>query len=105
MLGDNTRHSHDSRAWVLTHVPLADGHEIVYYLDPRDPPVHHADGRTTVVDEDGIERTWGPADLDPASREYTEHAPFVDRSLVVGRAFVVFWPIFPHPPGRAGFIH
>ncbi|MFV1958728.1 MAG: signal peptidase I [Planctomycetota bacterium] len=105
MLGDNTYSSHDSRKWELTHVPLRGGGEIVYYNDPRDPPVRHPDGRTTVVDEDGIERTWGPADLDPATRVYTERAPLVDRRLVVGRAFLVFWPLFPHPPARAGFIH
>jgi signal peptidase I len=103
MLGDNTGSSHDSRMWELHHVPLKDGREIVYTTD-RETPVRYEDGWTIVVDVDGIERRWRDEDVkDPPGRT-TVHAPFVPRELVVGRAFLIFWPVLPDFPGRFGFI-
>ncbi len=104
MLGDNTGNSHDSRKWVVRHIPLRDGRDVVYYRDPLEPARRVGD-RTYVAGMDGIDRSWSDAERDPARQEYDEHVPFVDRSLVVGKAFLVFWPLFPEFPHRLGFIH
>jgi signal peptidase I len=104
-LGDNTEESHDSRKWKLTRVPLRDGRKpILYYYDPRDPPRTGDDGSTIVIDADGIERSWlSEEEAEGAGRR--TNRPFVHRDLIVGRAFYIFWPVFPDFPGRAGFIH
>ncbi len=105
-LGDNTDSSHDSRKWNLEVIPLKDGTSIRYYYDRNAPPQYDTDS-TTVTDAEGIERTWRHADKDPAAprQSYDERQPFVHRDLIVGRAFYIFWPLFPDPPGRTGMIH
>jgi hypothetical protein len=105
MLGDNTRHSSDSRAWELEVVVLEDGSEILYESNDSDNrPRYDDDGWLTVVDREGVQRRWRDEDeADGGRSEPDRPAPFVPRRLVVGRAYFVFWPM--HVPGRAGFIH
>jgi hypothetical protein len=57
------------------------------------------------VDVDGVERWWLREDEDPDGSERTTHEPFVRRSMIVGRAFFIFWPVLPGFPGRLRFIH
>jgi signal peptidase I len=104
MLGDNTRNSSDSRRWQLSTVTLGSGREIRYESGKETSLGRDARGRPTkeAVDADGIRRTWYRDDEDDVQ---TDPAPFVHRDLVVGRAFLVFWPCFPDFPGRLGLIH
>ena len=104
MLGDNTDSSSDSRAWKLAGVVLEDGSEIWYEANSNDnSPRTDDDGYLRVIDQEGVERRWQREDED--HRPPYRAVPFVDRDLIVGRAFYIFWPIFPDFPGRAGFIH
>ncbi|MDF1702190.1 MAG: signal peptidase I [Planctomycetota bacterium] len=109
MLGDNTRNSSDSRRWRTVTQHLIGDRTIRYdyasspdYLDSE----YDAD-RTPkrVTDVDGLPRTWFEEDEDPERGSETSSAPFVHRDLIVGRAFLVFWPWNPEFPGRIGFIH
>jgi len=103
MLGDNTDHSSDSRAWELTGVVLEDGKEIWFEANESDNrPTQGPDGLLHVVDQDGIERRWS---RDAEDHRETKDMPFVARHLIVGRAFFIFWPLLPDFPNRAGFIH
>jgi signal peptidase I len=107
MLGDNTTNSSDSRRWRMVHVHLKDGRTILH--DQGNSPEYvenPKDGRTwkRVTDADGIERTWAEEDEDPLQGSETVSAPFVARDLIVGRAFLVFWPWTPTFPGRLGFL-
>ena len=107
MLGDNTANSSDSRRWRLVHVHLKGGRTIRYdYSDSPDYLDRGSGGATLkrVVDADGIERTWAEEDEDDERGSETLSAPFVHEDLIVGRAFLVFWPWTPEFPGRLGFI-
>jgi signal peptidase I len=108
MLGDNTRNSSDSRRWRLVTTWLKDGRTIrrdsngtVDYLRSAAADVELKQTR----DAEGILRTWAESEEDGERGARTEAAPFVHRDLVVGRAFLVFWPCLPDFPGRLGFIH
>jgi signal peptidase I len=106
MLGDNSAASSDSRKWTRKRVTLRNGR--VFHYDTTQHGVRvdrDEQGWKTVVDVEGIERRWRPEDEDEEAREPQENRPLVHRSLVVGRAFLVFWPILPRFPGRVGFIH
>jgi signal peptidase I len=109
MLGDNTSNSSDSRRWRLQTVHLVGGRTIVHekgearYLDRGEAPDEGSWKR--VVDSDGITRTWREEDEDGELGSPAYPAPFVHRDLIVGRAFLVFWPCWPDFPGRLGFIH
>ena len=109
MLGDNTRNSSDSRRWRLVTQHLIDGRTIQYdYSSAPDYLDADFDADRTpkqVVDADGLVRHWYEEDEDPERGSETEAAPFVHRDLIVGRAFLVFWPWSPKFPGRIGFIH
>lgn len=109
MLGDNTNNSHDSRRWRTVTQHLVDGRTIRYdYSKSPDYLDVDFDSATTpkqVTDVDGLVRTWFEEDEDPERGSETSAAPFVHRDLIVGRAFLVFWPWNPGFPGRIGFIH
>lgn len=109
MLGDNTRNSSDSRRWRLVTQHLIDGRAIRYDYatapDYLDAPFDAKRTPKQVVDADGLVRRWYEEDEDPERGSETEAAPFVHRDLIVGRAFLVFWPWSPNFPGRIGFIH
>jgi signal peptidase I len=105
MLGDNSGNSADSRRWTAQIAALVDGSVIRWEAESRDgianpgpgwknlPP----DARLTVEqDVDGVVRRFRRGDaIDARSGE--ESLPFVPRDYLIGRAFVVFWPI--HVPG------
>ena len=107
MLGDNTRNSSDSRKWRMTTVHLRNGSVIRHergedrHLDDDEGPDEGPWKR--VVDADGITRLW--LEADEVESPTTAAAHFVRRDLLVGRAFLVFWPCWPDFPGRLGFIH
>ncbi len=108
MLGDNTGNSADSRRWRMVTVHIRGGSTIRH--DYSDAPEYLSSDAgdlslKRVVDASGITRTWSEDDEDPERGSDTDPAPFVHEDLIVGRAFVVFWPCWPDFPGRLGFIH
>ncbi len=123
MLGDNTEHSSDSRKWMRECLVLRDGRRICWdgsksgsSVEPstwragqegRPPADLLAHGGTVrhVVDVEGVERWWLEEDEDPERAIAPVNVPFVRRSMVVGRAFFIFWPVLPGFPGRLRFIH
>ncbi|MDA1195215.1 MAG: signal peptidase I [Planctomycetota bacterium] len=112
MLGDHTTNSSDSRRWRLTTVHLTGGKKSIAYdagTSPDYPRGQDIAGRQRtrkqVVDADGLLQTWYEEDEDSELGHDYDAAPFVHRELIVGRAFVVFWPWSPTFPGRMGFIH
>ncbi len=103
VLGDNTKHSSDSRKWSIKTLHLKDGTKIHYDESPRAVP--GKSGMRTVVDWEGVTRVWRRSDVDRTKGTTTRPMPFVWRDLIIGRAFLIFWPLTPDPPGRLRFIH
>lgn len=102
-VGDRREGSYDGRKWELHTITLRDG-TVIRHDDQKSPDRDLDDetGETvySVTDADGVERHWHANDEDPDVPDATEWTPFVDRELYVGRAFLVFWPAWPDPPGR-----
>lgn len=107
MLGDNTQDSSDSREWLYTKYrwdgPGSEGEYVrgnFFPPSPRDPlngnPIQVQGGaegpRVFFRDEWGELHTFvaKPGSLGPQ-----EEAPYVARELIVGRAVLVFWPLWP----------
>jgi hypothetical protein len=113
MLGDNTTHSSDSRAWTVKGVRLKDGTEIWWDPDPREGGTHRVvrDGRTLneCVDVEGVTRRWADEDRDEAGMaDLSRRIPFVKRERIVGRAFFAFvfsQPLDPAFLARLRFVH
>jgi signal peptidase I len=114
MLGDNTSNSSDSRRWRIRRLHLRDGRKIEYDgtgggdAGPKrlyDPTGDWILDSYEVVDVEGVRRVYHEDDKDPDHGTMSHYAPFVWRELIVGRAFVVFWPLLPEFPGRLQFIH
>jgi signal peptidase I len=113
MLGDNTQDSSDSREWQLGKYTV-DGQVIRGNWRPHDPNAANpaqipgeAEGmRMFFRDEWGELHTFFPK---PGSGPEFEQAPFVPRNLIVGRAVIVFWPLWPFVPdlemSRIKFVH
>ncbi|MBL8862479.1 MAG: signal peptidase I [Planctomycetes bacterium] len=107
MLGDNTQDSSDSREWLFTSYrwdgPGSNGEFVrgnFFPPSPRDP----LNGNPIQVsgDPEGprvfFRDEWGELHtflLRPGSLGGQEEAPYVARELVVGRAVLVFWPLWP----------
>jgi len=107
MLGDNTQDSSDSREWLFIHYrwdgPGSEGQWVrgnLFKTSPREPlngnPIQVPGGpegpRVFFRDE------WGELHSFVAragSLGAQEEAPYVPRELVVGRAVLVFWPLWP----------
>ena len=109
MLGDNTGSSSDSRKWNVRIVRLKDGTEIQYDANPgtnnpmnRDYDAEAGCDRVSLRDIWGIERSW--LEDDEVGGSSLKYAPFVERELIVGRAFLIFWPLYPDFPRRLRFI-
>ncbi len=99
-MGDNTQYSHDSRTWRAATYTLQDGRVIRGFDFPgggfqRQPP----DANPFVM-RDG---TWRFADIHGDSIEFRptevrdqelEPAPFIHERYLLGKAGVVFWPVF-----------
>lgn len=108
MLGDNTSNSADSRRWRMVTVHMRGGGEVRHDYSDSPEYLSSDDGSLSlkrVVDAGGLTRTWSEDDEDPELGSDTDPAPFVHEDLIVGRAFLVFWPCWPDFPGRLGFIH
>lgn len=102
--------SYDSRKWEEYAIHLKDGTTIRYDRETKTSPVAHYDAATgetwkRTIDIHGMDRRWRATDEDPDVPIDRAHRPFVQRNLFVGRAFVVFWPLWPQFPGRAGWVH
>jgi signal peptidase I len=102
MLGDNTRASRDSREWRGRVWKTKDGREFVtdensVRLDdgdrPRNPVTDHGEF-VEMYDSYGVHRYVQKADLVETNPPYTPQ-PFVRREDLVGRAFLIFWPMPP----------
>lgn len=107
MLGDNTQDSSDSREWLFaTHRwdgPGSNGEYVrgnLFPPQPRDP----LNGNPIVVQggADGpryfFRDEWGELHdfvARPGTQGPNEEAPYVARELIVGRAVLVFWPLWP----------
>ncbi len=114
MMGDNTGHSKDSRSWEVLQVELKSG-EIVRWEGGEEGNPFGAERPTNEramvihADVDGLVRQIYKDDVEKGgwSDARTEQ-PFVPRSHLVGRAFVIFWPIFTPPvykgPSRVKWI-
>ena len=108
MLGDNTANSADSRRWRMVTVHLRGDQTVRHDYSDSPEYLSSEDGSLSlkrVVDAGGITQTWSEDDEDPELGSDTDPAPFVHEDLIVGRAFLVFWPCWPDFPGRLGFIH
>jgi signal peptidase I len=107
MLGDNTQDSSDSREWLFANYrwdgPGSNGEFVRGNFFPAQRgdtlngnPIQVQGGpegpRVFFRDEWGELHTFvaRPGSLGPQ-----EDAPFVDRQLIVGRAVLVFWPLWP----------
>lgn len=92
MLGDNSYNSRDSRKWSKTRYALKAGGFIECDDEPRRPILFHASlaEADTYTDVNG--REYPGKAIDFSVTPVSEPAPFVSRDLIVGRAFVIFYP-------------
>jgi signal peptidase I len=102
MLGDNTQDSSDSREWRLG-VYKVDGEVIrgnwrpVDQFSPNPAELAGEPEGTRIFFRD----EWGELHTffqRPGNVPEFEAAPFVKRNLIVGRAVIVFWPLWPFVP-------
>lgn len=110
MMGDNTQDSSDSREWKLASYrwdgPGSNGEWVrgnrrgnpsALRDDPNPKKVIEAGGpRYFFRDEWGELHTFRET---PGCEGQPTPAPFVPRSLITGRAVLVFWPCWPMTPG------
>jgi signal peptidase I len=99
MMGDNTQDSADSREWHYVQYRLGSGESasVVRGNDRRgENPIEVPGGvrgvQTFLRDEWGERHVFEAGD---AVRIPDEACPFVPRSLMTGRALLVFWPFVP----------
>jgi XTP/dITP diphosphohydrolase len=105
VLGDNSTNSKDSRRWRKSTRRLKDGRMIEY--ETEEPAFAHAFAhpqKSAIVDVLGNRHSVGEIDWRYQPRH--EEAPFVTRDLLIGRAFMVFfpWPPFYTEEFRPGLI-
>lgn len=102
VLGDNTQNSSDSRLWRAARVRLPDGRTT--YVDVSNHlrlTLHDAEGVrpepirdfVDIYGEHYVFPSGPPAEL---SEVEEGRFSFVPRRLLLGKAFCVFWPIWPH---------
>ncbi len=98
VMGDNSRNSKDSRVWRLRSIEMNDG--TIYKLDDgdNDPLTRMRPGREpgtlTFQDYRGINRTIREVDITDRYKS-SGYASFVPEENLIGRAFFVFWPMYP----------
>jgi hypothetical protein len=99
-MGDNTQFSHDSRSWRTATYTLRDGRVITGFDFPgggwgRQPadanPFTEHDGSLRFADVHGDSIAFQRGDIVNESRHYE---PFIDQRFLLGKAGVVFWPVF-----------
>ncbi len=92
MLGDNSYNSRDSRKWSKTRYKLKDGGFIDCDDEPRKPILFHESIAQGDTYTDVYGRDYPGKAIDFSVTPVSEPAPFVPRDLIVGRAFVIFYP-------------
>jgi len=105
VLGDNSTNSKDSRRWKKSTRRLKDGRMIEY--ETEEPVFAHAFAhpqKNEIVDVLG--NRYSIDEIDWRYEPKHEEAPFVARDLLIGRAFVIFfpWPPFYTKEFRPGLI-
>jgi signal peptidase I len=99
-MGDNTQFSHDSRSWRTATYTLRDGRVITGFDFPgggwgRQPadanPFAEQDGSLRFSDVHGDSIVFQRGDIVNESRHYE---PFINQRFLLGKAGVVFWPVF-----------
>jgi signal peptidase I len=93
VLGDNGPHSKDSRYWGKRERVLLDGRKVMGDSDPRsDDPALEGDPNSFL---DRYGEAYSLAEIDPTVvQRPPQPLPFIDRRLLLGKAFCVFWPPF-----------
>ena len=108
MLGDNQKHSSDSRKWRAGTAYMKDGSVIRWETEPRDRTITNptrydieaATGDTVLRIDQDMEGRTVYFRKDDMERFTSEPWPFVKRDRLIGRAFSVFWPIYLPPLSR-----
>ncbi|MBU0755297.1 MAG: signal peptidase I [Planctomycetes bacterium] len=101
-LGDNTQNSADSRLWASTVFTLNSGEEVKGNYEPAQSRSDFgtANPRRTMnafilTNEYGDDITLSLSEIRGGSDEIrSEH--FIPEKLMLGKAMVVFWPVYPH---------
>ncbi|MFH2002288.1 MAG: S26 family signal peptidase, partial [Planctomycetota bacterium] len=94
-LGDNTQNSADSRYWVAAVLTLNNGEEIKGNYEPNESNPINKISCFQIKDQYGNIRFVDQSLL--SKRYYDKNPePFIHKKLMLGKAMVVFWPIFPH---------
>ena len=100
MLGDNSRHSEDSRKWRAGTIEVA-GRDEPYVVERHSTDmagglvanIVREGGRVRFVDAAGLPRDVAAADI--VREEPPTARPYVRRDDIVGRAALIFWPVPP----------
>jgi len=98
MLGDNTWSSRDSRLWTANIVRLKDGREFVSpttarVTEEREETVFRPrpDGGVDFIDSYGISHAFAGSEVAEIRRDVSQ--PFARTGDLVGRAFLIFFPL------------
>ncbi|MBN2490970.1 MAG: RdgB/HAM1 family non-canonical purine NTP pyrophosphatase [Planctomycetes bacterium] len=105
VLGDNSTDSKDSRRWRKSVRRLRDGRLIEYEEDERAAAAPRFAARPPEI-VDVLGNRYGHDEIDWRFGATHEPAPFVARRLLIGRAFLIFfpWPPFYNEEFRPGLI-
>ena len=104
MLGDNTQHSKDSRAWHVAEAHHENGEVIRWEVHPNDGTQNPSGGEALGGDDaelivqsdiNGLTRRFKNREI--SRWESNRRWPFVSKDHLIGRAFAVFWPVFLPP--------
>ena len=107
-LGDNTDSSKDSRVWNVNVVRMHDGREFAGEATVKTETGKHVsfgktpDGKAwDFLDVDGVRRV---IPTNTCEVERGVRAPFVNRDDLIGRAFLIFFPVPPAGDWRPRFL-
>ncbi len=105
VLGDNSTNSRDSRKWGKIRMHLKNGRVIEVEKDAPDIRFHPRTRLQTRY-TDVLGNHYLPEEIDFEKQREIVAAPFVSRDLLIGRAFMVFfpWPPFYTREFRPGLI-
>jgi signal peptidase I len=92
VLGDNCPRSKDSRLWRSVTYRLKSGREITGELGGEEYTRDAETGEVRFMDRNGIHWRFSRDELENFD-DPGRFAPFVPRECLVGRAFMVYWPL------------
>jgi hypothetical protein len=103
VLGDNCPRSKDSRLWRSVTYRTKGGRHVTGELGGEKYARDDGTGEIRLLDHNGIEWRFTRGDLENFE-DPGEFSPFVPREWLVGRAFMVYWPLprlrlIPRSPG------